>query len=470
MSENSRKKSFVVHSEARTLIGNIIRKCDEEALENSSKFLVKQATKRAAYYTGKSESLIKRIRRQLNESDQGKLATPGKHRPTRAENNRTLFVDDFDKCVIRNIVHDFYKTEKVVPTIRKLLPIVQNKIHFPWRESSLRKVLKSIGFKWRKCRSKRRILIEKPEIVNWRYKYLIEMKALRETGREIFYLDETWIDSNITVKKCWQSDEIFGVQENYSAGNRLIVLHAGSASGFLSGAKLIYRAGITTGDYHGQMNNVNFEKWVKEKLVPNLPPNSIVVMDNAPYHSVLAEKVPTKYSVKKDMIDFLQKKGVECDMTMRKEQLVPLIQLHKPREKTFRIDKYISSFNHTVIRLPPYMCDLNAIEYAWASVKNYVRSKNCDGNLCLKRLMELAEEAVSTLTGADWTKYCEKVVENEKMYWQNDGIISDVIDNITISLGDNEDESSSSSDNDEEDDSGSDDEEDSDDYARPLPE
>ncbi|KAJ4446436.1 hypothetical protein ANN_13132 [Periplaneta americana] len=60
---------------------------------------------------------------------------------------------------------------------------------------------------------------------------------------------------------------------NHSAGNRLIVLHAGSKNGSLRNAELVYKAGSASGDYHGQMNQVNFEKWVDEKLIPNLPPS-----------------------------------------------------------------------------------------------------------------------------------------------------------------------------------------------------
>lgn len=68
-----------------------------------------------------------------------------------------VLIDDFDKCVIRNIVQDFYVHQSVVPTVKKLLPIVKTKIRFPWREKTLARILKSMGFKWRKCQSKRKI-------------------------------------------------------------------------------------------------------------------------------------------------------------------------------------------------------------------------------------------------------------------------------------------------------------------------
>jgi hypothetical protein len=84
------------------------------------------------------------------------------------------------------------------------------------------------------------------------------MKQLREGGSEIFYLDESWVDSSLTFRKCWQDESDVGVLVYVNAKNRLIILHVGSIIGFLQNAELIYKAGNSTGDYHGQMNHVNF--------------------------------------------------------------------------------------------------------------------------------------------------------------------------------------------------------------------
>jgi hypothetical protein len=32
----------------------------------------------------------------------------------------------------------------------------------------------------------------------------------------------------------------------------------------------VYKAGKAMGDYHGQINSDNFEKWVNEKVIPHL--------------------------------------------------------------------------------------------------------------------------------------------------------------------------------------------------------
>ena len=55
----------------------------------------------------------------------------------------------------------------------------------------------------------------------------------------------------------------------------------------------MFKAKSTTGDYHSEMNFENFKKWLQEKLLPNLQPNSVIVLDNAAYH-----KCPTAASRK----------------------------------------------------------------------------------------------------------------------------------------------------------------------------
>ncbi|KAF8794704.1 hypothetical protein HNY73_002653 [Argiope bruennichi] len=152
--------------------------------------------------------------------------------------------------------------------------------------------------------------MERPNIVFWRHRYLREMRCHRKAGRPIVYIDELGLDSNLTFKKCWQDDTVLGAIANVNSKNRLIVVHAGSSTGFLMGALLVYKASTKSGDYHGQMNYENFKKWVLEKLLPNLQPNSVVCMDNASYHTTVENPTPTKYSTKKVMIDWLKNNGI----------------------------------------------------------------------------------------------------------------------------------------------------------------
>lgn len=66
-------------------------------------------------------------------------------------------------------------------------------------------------------------------------------------------------------------------------------------------------AETASGDYHGQMNSTNFEKLATDMFFPNLPEASVVVMDNATYHSDQENNVATKSSTKTVMLDWLRR-------------------------------------------------------------------------------------------------------------------------------------------------------------------
>jgi hypothetical protein len=109
-----------------------------------------------------------------------------------------------------------------------------------------------------------------------------------------------------------------GVQADVNSRNRLIMLYVRGINGFLHNAQLIYKAGSAK----GQMNAANFEKWAVEKLIPNLPAQSVIGLDNAPYHCLQIDKPPSAYAIKTNMVSWLRKKGVNCNETMRKKLAV----------------------------------------------------------------------------------------------------------------------------------------------------
>ena len=81
----------------------------------------------------------------------------------------------------------------------------------------------------------------------------------------------------------------------------LVVAPIGGEKGFIPGAQEIFNPGLASGDYHGQMDGSNFEKWYNKKFLPNLPSNSIIVMDNASYRSVQTDRAPTTATRKADI-------------------------------------------------------------------------------------------------------------------------------------------------------------------------
>lgn len=118
-----------------------------------------------------------------------------------------------------------------------------------------------------------------------------------------------------------------------------------------------------------------FTKWVMEKLIPNLTKPAIIVMDNAPYHSVIRNKAPTSSSKVSEIKLWLSENNVPFEDSLRKPNLLMLVKQHRP-QPVYEIDELLSEHGHTVVRLPPYHCDLNPIELIWGIAKHKIASCN----------------------------------------------------------------------------------------------
>lgn len=86
---------------------------------------------------------------------------------------------------------------------------------------------------------------------------------------------------------------------------------------------------LTVSFFVGSVNASVFDAWVNQDLLPKLPPNSVVIMDNASFHKNLA------------------------------------------------MQQSIKNAGHTLLYLPPYSPDLNPIEKKWAQAKAKRRQIQC---------------------------------------------------------------------------------------------
>ena len=68
------------------------------------------------------------------------------------------------------------------------------------------------------------------------------------------------------------------------------------------------------------------KEWFREKLLPNIPPNSLIAMDNASYHSRIGEVLPKASWTKSKMYEWLVYYNVTFSPHMTKKQLFPIIQ------------------------------------------------------------------------------------------------------------------------------------------------
>ena len=113
-------------------------------------------------------------------------------------------------------------------------------------------------------------------------------------------------------------------------GKRCYGIHDWGAKGRTNAiGALVGKAFLTVALFSANINTDIFTQWVKQDLLPKLPPGCVIVMDNAAFHKG------------KDM-----KKDIENE-------------------------------NHILEYLPPYSPDLNPIEKKWAQEKRIRKNKQC---------------------------------------------------------------------------------------------
>lgn len=71
-------------------------------------------------------------------------------------------------------------------------------------------------------------------------------------------------------------------------------------------------------DYHTEMNAEGFTEWF-QALVQSLEEPSVIIMDNASYHSQQMNRIPTSASRKNEIQEWLREHGI----AFRQEELKP---------------------------------------------------------------------------------------------------------------------------------------------------
>jgi hypothetical protein len=107
------------------------------------------------------------------------------------------------------------------------------------------------------------------------------------------------------------------------------------------------------------MNGELFKKWTQNQLLrslQNLNGKIVVVMDNTPYHSVLAEKLPTASWSKLKLQDWLKQHKIPFGSKLTNKQLCEIIKPIRLSKRKYEIDSLLQQNSIDVLRLPPYHC------------------------------------------------------------------------------------------------------------------
>jgi transposase len=377
----------------------------------------KDSIARAAVALGIGVATVKRIVARYNRT--GTVIPGPRRRPGRKPD---------ESCEsLQVIVRDFIRSQNLTGkrvSVEKVCCHLRDDHDFDVEKSTLWRALNRWGFTFGAGR-RRDSLKEKDYVIHARRAYLREIRANRTAEgkciRPEVYLDETFINKNHSQRRTWYADEDGPwVNKPSGVGPRLIVVHAISHTGWVGGAQLVFEAKKRTGDYHGQMNWENFSTWFGNRLLPNIPENSLIIMDNDGYHNVFVdERFPRASSTMEELRAWLSRNVHPWRDDMLKSELYDECAKHAPMPE-FKLDILAAKHGHKILRTPPYHCDLQPIETCWAVVKNHM-ADTCD--FTMSGLRKNLPDAFAKVTAETATRVIAKVREKEDRYWLDDAIL-----------------------------------------------
>jgi len=396
------------------MVVHLKRHFDEERKSQKS-VLTKDTAGRTAVGLGIGVATVKRIMSRYSRSGEQVVVLPAK-RPGRPPER---LLENVQPVVRQFIRSENLKGRRVSLDLVGRFLLSEHGIDIP--RMTLWRAIKRWGFTHGEGR-RRNSLKEQDRVILARRNYLRAKRSNRNPDgtlkRPEVYLDETYINKNHSSRFTWYLDEDGPwVNKPSGAGQRLILVHAITGSGWVDGAELVFEAKKRTGDYHGQMNWENFSKWFLFQLIPNIEPGSIIILDNAKYHNVLAEdSLPNRCNTKDRLRSWLSHNGYPWREDMLKSELLELCARLAPIPE-YRLDKLAKEHDISILRTPPYHPELQPIETCWAVVKNHM-ADNCD--FSMSGLRKRLPEAFTKVTSSTVKEIIAKVVEQEHKYWIED--------------------------------------------------
>ena len=115
------------------------------------------------------------------------------------------------------------------------------------------------------------------------------------------------------------------------------------------------------------------------------------------------------------------------------------MQKHRDEKISKVVENIAKKYGHEVLRLPPYHCELNAIELIWADEKNFVARENEELTIeSVENLFRKKREEINSEVCKNCIKHVRRV---EEKYWETDRIIDEKVNRFIISVGGSEDQS-----------------------------
>ena len=146
---------------------------------------------RISLATGVSESTVKRVSKEYRV--EGEFKSPEKKY---LKDRVRLNPDDFNRNAIRRIMYDSY-LNKDYPTLDSVLRKARSTGVFDSGRTTLSKLLKSMGFRYKKREDGKKYIYKQPRVIEQHHQYLRRMRHNREERRPEVFLDERWTSCSL---------------------------------------------------------------------------------------------------------------------------------------------------------------------------------------------------------------------------------------------------------------------------------
>jgi len=321
---------------------------------------------------------------------------------------------------IRDFVFERHR-EGAVCNATHIGGLLKNEFELDIQQRTIQRHLQRMGFCWSRTKSKPRSLKESDKIRQQRHDYLYEIRTNRSLPvherYHLVYLDERFLHHHHGSQLSWFSDGDF-VERAAGKGRRWCFIHAIMEEKLVDNAFLIFEAKNSKGDYHQQFDADVFQKWFQTKLISNLPPRCLIILDRCSFHMVGQDAtVPTQMR-KAELQEWLSQHGVDWEERWLRPRLVE--EVENRRDKKPMVEMIAEEHGHRALFLPVHHPELNPIELVWATAKNYCASLFANTTNFKEQRRHLEEAFRQDII----PEYCAKVFEHVRMkeekYWETD--------------------------------------------------
>ena len=429
------------------LVMNVSQVCEAEKKSNQNTFGLPRARDRAAHYLGISKASLFRL---LNKNE-SEMPTGGQKKMR----SKGMKMDDEDAAVIRPALVALVLEKKPIHLDSLLMRIKQDNPGWGWSRSTLHRALtKRCGITFRRREDKHYLqMYEDPGNVQRRAWYLKFFFEYAQQGRAFIFMDESWLNKNMVPSHCWTDGTCdCELKVPSGKGEHWILIGAGSKDGWVDASVKMWKGHVQSEDYHSEMNGEVFQHWLHEHLLPYISPNSCIVINRAPYHTMLTEdtKAATASMKRAQLIDWLvahfAKDHNGILMTKDRfltEEMIVIGPSGRPRKNKgwtkqtlyalakeltpkprYLVQDWIDAANGTDIRLlilPVAHPMLNPIELMWGQIKRYVRENNRE--FTMSHIKQPAEDKIRQQDAASWGASYRHTWKYATQQWQADEML-----------------------------------------------